>query len=540
MSKSSKDIKPELQQALYDLAVHAETLIKTERERDWLPLMRNHAFQLKIDEDVKDVELKSYLDRAERSQRKGRVYRGGETLVEEEPSFMLDGLVHLGEANFLIGQPKIGKSSFACGLIAAIRDRREQFLGRDLKLSDTRMPVLIFGTDQSEGNWQYYLRREGLINDAKQLDSNAIDLFCSVDTKDEFNFTKDGIRHMREEIEQYQFPLVIIDSLSSMMEPCNIEENLSRFAEPIRTAMADLSQTGATILVLHHTKKYPATWDWVAECRGSSSITSIPSWGVLMRWVRDETDGLARVDKRVGFVGSGRGYSELGGVEAQYLSEGNWTLLGNLEHSQQVELVRKKIMALGGVRGEVFDYLKMRTQLGADVAADEIAGALTGNKTSSNMSRELDSLKTLGLAYVTRAEKTGGRDRSFWRVTQVVLDSSDHEPSSLREPQNDFNESNDSRPPRIIKINKIYLQGDESQNRPEQKNQPVYGTPVEVFRNGKWSNGFVVRDAGNPDAVIIEKFGNSTITMGTKYDAQLRWNLDVRPCQPPTPDPFDF
>ena len=40
-----------------------------------------------------------------------------------------------------------------------------------------------------------------------------------METGDEYNFTRDGIRHMREEINKHQFPLVIIDSLSSMMEP---------------------------------------------------------------------------------------------------------------------------------------------------------------------------------------------------------------------------------------------------------------------------------------------------------------------------------
>jgi hypothetical protein len=531
MSKKPDEIKPKLQQALYDLAVHAEHLIKTERERDWLPLMRNQAYDLGIHEDVKDAELKAYLERAERSQRKGRVYKGGETLLEEEPSFMLDGLIHLAQANFLIGQPKIGKSSFACGLVAAIRDRREQFLGRDLKLSETRMPVLIFGTDQSEGNWQYYLRREGLINDAKQLDSNAIDLFCSVDTKDEFNFTKDGIRHMREEIERYQFPLVIIDSLSSMMEPCGIEENLSRFAEPIRTAMADLSQTGATILVLHHTKKYPTTWDWVAECRGSSSITSIPSWGVLMRWVRDESEGLARIDKRVGFVGSGRGYSELGGVEAEYLSEGNWTLKGSLEHSQQVELVRKKIASLGGVRGDVFDYLKMRSELGADVPADEIAHNMTPAKSTGHIGRELGNLVGMGLAFVSRSEPTGRRPKRYWKVSEFALAAEDDPADLLREPQDGSKGSFGSNAIRSKRSIKTHLQGGEEEGDPLLKDPIAPGSPVEVNRDGIWSGGYVVRDGSNPDSITLERLGNPMITLSNQ-----RLGIDVRPCE----SPFSF
>jgi hypothetical protein len=64
----------------------------------------------------------------------------------------------------------------------------------------------------------------------------------------------------------------------------------------------------------------------------------------------------------------------------------------------------------------------------------------------------------------------------------------------------------------------------------QQKNIPV-GTPVEYFSNGNWTNGFVVRDASNPDRVVIEKLGNPAVTRGTTYDMQLRWDIDVRPCQ---------
>ena len=529
-----RDLKPELETKQTQLAYHAEHLIANTRERDWMGAMRDMALELRIDDVVKDNDLQKYLDAAERRSDQGRVYRGGETLQQEEPKFFLDGLVHYGETNFLVGQPKIGKSSFACGLIAAVRDRREQFLGRNLDLPVDRMPILIFGTDQSEGNWQYYLRREGLLDDKKVLDS-CIDLFVSVDTKDEFNFTKDGIRHMKEEIEKHEMPLVIIDSLSSMMEPCGIEENLSKFAKPIRDASKRLQTTGATLLILHHTKKYPTSWDWIAECRGSSSITSIPSWGVLMRWVKDEDEGLVRVDKRVGFVGSGRGHSELGGVQAQYLSEGNWQTMGSLEKAQQVERTRKKIASLGGVRGEVFDYLLMRSELGADICADEVATTLSPPKTSSNISRELQTLQGLGLAFESRSEPTGGKPKRYWRVTDSVLAAMQ---SSLKASTSDLTDSFDSKPLRINKINKIYLQDEGSQNL---ESSFKINDVVEINKGpAGWQNGYIVFDNTDPDSLVVAK----------KFDVNhrvknLRPGLDIRHCESAFPssttaDEIDF
>ena len=529
-----RDLKPELETAQTQLALHAEKLIKNSRERDQMAGMRDMAIELQIDDVVKDADLRAYLDAAERRNDQGRTYRGGEALVEDEPTFLLDGLLHQGEMNFFFGQPKVGKSSFACGLVAAIRDRREQFLGRDLVLPEKRMPVLIFGTDQSEGNWQYYLRREGLINDAKVLDSNAIDLFCSVSSKDEFNFSKDGIRHMREEVEKHEAPLVIIDSLSSMMEPLDLQENSNQFSRPIREAGKKLAGTGATLLILHHTKKYPTTWDWITESRGSSGITSIPSWGVLMRYVKDEPEGMVRTDKRVGFMGSGRGHSELGGVQAIYENEGNWTPLGSLERAQQVEAVRKKIASLGGVRGDVFDYLKMRSELGADVPADEIAGNMTPAKSLSHIGRELGNLVGMGLAVVTRSEPTGRRPKRYWMATDAVLQMENDATESPSATNGGFKGLYGSNGIKTITSIKTHPQGSVQDLK-----EPTFeiNDPVELNRPNGWENGFIIVNNADPDLLIAAK----------KFDLNYRINnlrpeMDVRHCQPTTstPDPLDF
>ena len=55
---------------------------------------------------------------------------------------------------------------------------------------------------------------------------------------------------------------------------------------------------------------------------------------------------------------------------------------------------------------------------------------------------------------------------------------------------------------------------------------PSPGTPVELLRNGEWSNGWVVADGSSSDNVRAAKLGNSMITVGN-----LRWGLDIRACQ---------
>ena len=55
---------------------------------------------------------------------------------------------------------------------------------------------------------------------------------------------------------------------------------------------------------------------------------------------------------------------------------------------------------------------------------------------------------------------------------------------------------------------------------------PSVGTPVELHRNGAWSNGWVIADASNPGNVRAAKLGSPSVTIGN-----LRWDLDVRLCQ---------
>ena len=491
--------------------------------------MRNKAFELGVHEDVKDADLQKYLDAAERRINKGTAYGKGQQLQASESVFLLDGLLKLGEANVIVGQPKVGKSSFSTGLIAALRDKRETFLGRDLMLPSTPMPVLIFGTDQSEGDWLHLLRREDIVKEDQTLD---IDFFSSMETGEEYNFTKDGIRHMKEEIDKYQFPLVIIDSLSSMMEPTGIEENTSRFAQPIRSAIAKLRSTGATLVIIHHSVKRPNTWDWISECRGSSSISSVFSWGVLMRWVAQEDEGLARSDFRVGFSGKGRGSNAGGGVMGQYMDEGGWTYLDGLEAAQQVERIGQRIMELGGVRATVFDHLTVKHRMNVDVSSAELAGEL--NKHTSAISRELKILKAKGLVVESRRQEhvrfyeLSTSAKTWWDQSALGLSEGvfpvDPVNHLLFNKKNNFNNSQDgtAEQPSHTLINIAPL------------------TPVEVLENGEWTNSFVIRDASNLDRIVVQKAHNSTVTRGTTYQDPLRWGMEVRLCQSkPEPVPFD-
>ncbi len=453
----------------------------------------------------------------------------------ERPAFLVDGLVRLGSSNIIVGQPKVGKSSFICGLIRALREGADTFMGEEILKPQQPMPVLVFGTDQQESDWLYFLQKEGLATEDKQL-LEPLEFFCSVDGQGRYNFTRQGVAAMVQKVCKHSFPLVVLDSLSSMMEPTGLDENLAQYAAPIRYALQALTGAGATVVVLHHTTKRVASWDWVEECRGSSSITSVFGWGVLARWVAAEAAEMSRTDTRVAFIGKGRGKSSSGGAMGRYGDSG-WEALGGLPRAQAIEAVRLKEVELTNVRALVFDQVTNYHLMGQDCTAYDVANAI--EKREQNVARELRKLTMLGLVVVTRETPTGARPRRHYALSEmadalgrgedgseVVRDSF---PSTSSLPVERLFNSFDSYGVEGQLNQENHLgprgEGDSAEGPKGKESLPQVGMSVEKLQGGHWQNGWVIKDASNLHKVEIEKLGNRLV----KFVSQ-RWLIDIRPC----------
>lgn len=538
----SQSIESPFDKAMTELEEWANYLVVNKPKRRWMPAMRNKADDLGVGPDVQNDNLQSALDKAEASLDPVRVYRKGDRLQAKESTFLVDGLVKLGETNMIVGQPKVGKSSFTTGLIAALRDKKDEFLGCKINHPPEPMPVLIFGTDQSEGDWLHFLTREGLAGPEQDL--RDVDFFISMESGHEFNFTHEGRVAMQAKIEEYESPLVVIDSLSSMMEPLGLEENSTRYAAPIRMAMSQLRKTGATLLIVHHSVKRPTTWDWVTESRGSSSITGLVSWGVLMRWVNQEDDSTARTDKRVGFTGKGRGSGESSGVMAEYRKEGGWVFLEGLEAAQQAERAIQKMATLNGVRAQVYDVLVQRHEQNIDISPDELASEL--NKGRSAMNRELRILKSMGIAVVAREQPSpgGGRPMRFWELSESAKAACVDSPwegqkggfcGSLVLTQSQSSNKNKKTLKQTLRNDIPVLETDQREVSEDQqrntassvKETPKIRTLVERFVNGKWTGRWVISEVFSDDRITIQKFGQPAVSHKNQ-----RWGMDIRPLTP--------
>lgn len=531
-----RDLRPDFQKAIDALENHAKLLVQEETPvLRQLPMMRNKAGELQVDLDVKDPQLLGMIAKAEAAAEPSKCYGMGETLQADAPVFLIDGLAMFGQMNMVCGEAKVGKSSFLCSLLASLNERKTEFLGREILETPTRLPILVFGTDQTEGDWVTYLQRDKLIDENKKI--TGLDFFCSSDGVSKYNLTSDGIDAICEVVSRYEFPVVVIDSLSSMMELTGHSEVDDSYGAPLRSFMNRMGAYGATTIVVHHTKKGVKTWDWVNECRGSGKLTHVPSWGVLMRFVSsDDVEG-ARTDTRIGFTAKGRLAAPAEGLMAQYMGEEGWKPLGSLEKAQAADRVLQKIGQLGQtIRGSVFDYVTMRSNLGADVCADEVATEL--DKKRQNTSRELRLLEKGGLIVCSRQEDTGSRPKKYFSISPAAAEALD--PSFPHQaPQID---SPDSFGTSINNINNLLY----SCGKPKQgKGSSIAPfTSVELLQpDGSWTNGWHVLDGTNLQQITVFKHGNETVTKGvpSKYQKPLVWDTDVRPCQATaTSDPSDF
>jgi hypothetical protein len=220
----------------------------------------------------------------------------------------------------------------------------------------------------------------------------------------------------------------------------------------------------------------------------------------------------------------------------QYMPEGGWTYLDGLEEAQKVERAGQRIMELGGVRASVFDYLTLRTGLNADVSAEELATEL--DKQKGHVSRELRALKAKGLAEPVRTEETGSRPRNYWMASPAAMEW------SLGGTESGSNGYLDKLPKRSLISNKSNTQEgtavllSDSKDPSSESIDPK--TKVEIRRGDEWSDGFIVRNGSDLNKISVERLGNPMVTI-----SNLRWELDVRPCQSGSQEPeptelFDF
>ena len=85
-----------------------------------------------------------------------------------------------------------------------------------------------------------------------------------------------------------------------------IEENSSRYANPLRQLKKALSKTGSTVVLLHHSSQTSSKRAVAESNAGNAAFNSVPDQILSLKWLADAGADGQRRDRRVVLSASGR------------------------------------------------------------------------------------------------------------------------------------------------------------------------------------------------------------------------------------------
>ena len=270
--------------------------------------------------------------------------------------------------------------------------------------------------------------------------------------------------------------------------------------------------------------------------RGSNALPAAASLTILMNWFKQPAEGQTQNDYRVVLKTQGRAKGTTLLIELQ---DDGWIHHGDGESVLAAEAIQEASDELQGRQADIFDYLCDRWAAGEfPVTTTELQDVAKCN--ASKVNRALRALEKKSLARQQGQLEplvSGGRPQLLWVPNTPSLESA--ETRGIR-PTNTLAHVKEKGCSPFFTKTPAFGGGVAEGVLP-----PTPGTPVELHRNGAWSNGWVVVDASNANSVKAAKLGNANITVGS-----LRWDLDVRLCQSSpfkaapetfdTSDRFDF
>ena len=223
--------------------------------------------------------------------------------------FLVDGLIPAGQLVMLGGRGKAGKSWLVLQLIAAV-DGGGQFLGR--ATSPGRVLYLALEDGRRRMNQRPRVMR--------WKPSPRIDIGFKVD---KFDSGGQGLAHIRDAIATAAYDLVVIDTLVKTLSASADENNNPQMAA-ICNDLADMAHdSGACILIVHHTSKQLVENPFDA-LRGASAIRDAYDVGMMLVRKHGEKEATLYAEARdfdvqdvtIRQVESGAGWEYVGDASA--------------------------------------------------------------------------------------------------------------------------------------------------------------------------------------------------------------------------------
>ena len=487
--------------------------------------MRNAAAHLDIELDVKDADLKAFLQEANAIVcPTGKGLSAGDKIDLAPVPWAWEGIIMRNRMNLLVAQPKVGKTAFILEMISKWYHGDGSFLDR--KFHNECPSVIIVGTDQGEADWGQMLKAVDLLSD----DGVILDPIKRLYTAgDPLYLTEDGLKTLEGELEQHENCFVLVDSYHTCVAPLAFDESGSNYANAMAMLHSVTSKFGATCCVIHHANKGAGT-GVVSSTRGTTALTAIPSQLIHMAFAQE---GEGKQDRRIKLKTHGRSGSPLN-LLLERLEDG-WESYGDGEALEAAERLEEASMELSGRQADMYDHILMRWELGQfPVSGSELGIEL--NLPGNKVGRFLKQLMHKGLIESCgTAESTGGRPSRLYKpcgnddlppppgVGKSGNKVKSPEQPPLEKKANIYNIYNNNKNIYSSTTGSPALLGS-TPSSTEDSGFSHPRIPVErLMPDGSWEPGWLIHDGSNRDAITIEKLGNPLLRI-----RNMRWEIDLR------------
>ena len=358
-------------------------------------------------------------------------YKHGDIWHDDpEVSWIWDGWIAEGYFHTLIAMQKVGKSTFLLNLIAELIQRTPSFLNFPL-FSEKKYGFVLVGPDMNRRLWGKYGKLAGLLQEDDKGQARWQEQIKYVYAEeDEIGIDRDGIKRLvaiAEEVKaQGLHPIFVMDSYRALLAASGIEieENSSRYANPLRQLKKALGKTGSTVLLLHHSGITSSKRSAAESNAGNAAFNSVPDQILSLKWLADAGADGQRRDRRIVLSASGR----TGRVMADQLLEQSpdwgWFTHGETGDALLKQNALNERDRLAGDDAICFDLLNTRTGNGQGTTTSDLQDLREttsqgrGSWSLAKVNRLLRKLERKGLAMIDgskpRPGDMGGKPSLIW------------------------------------------------------------------------------------------------------------------------------
>ena len=248
--------------------------------------------------------------------------------------------------------------------------------------------------------------------------------------EDEVGIDRDGIKRLvaiAEEVKgQGLHPIFVMDSYRALLAASGveIEENSSRYANPLRQLKKALGKTGSTVVLLHHSSQTSSKRAVAESNAGNAAFNSVPDQILSLKWLADAGADGQRRDRRVVLSASGRTGRVMPDQLLEQSPDWGWFTHGETGDALLRQNALNERDRLAGDDAICFDLLNTRTGNGQGTTTSdlqELRESTSGGRGSwslAKVNRLLRKLERKGLAVIDgskpRPGDMGGTPAHVW------------------------------------------------------------------------------------------------------------------------------